>query len=103
MVNHQFRNNPQATAVRADEMPDIHITRVPTAAVSAEVVIQSNNTTIETPRIDLSSVSPDAKGGELIVYEDSYGAYSIAITGGDASRLTGARVGDEISIVPRRV
>ncbi len=32
----------------------------------------------------------DAKRGELIVYEDSYGAYSIAISGGNASGLTGA-------------
>ncbi len=43
----------------------------------------------------------DAKRGELILYEDSYGAYSIAISGGDARALTGAGVGEEIAIVPR--
>ena len=43
----------------------------------------------------------DANGGELILYEDSYGAYSIAITGGNASALTGAAPGEEIAIVPR--
>jgi S-adenosyl-L-methionine hydrolase (adenosine-forming) len=44
----------------------------------------------------------DAKGGELILYEDSYGAYSIAINGGNASALTAAGVGEEVTIVPRR-
>jgi S-adenosylmethionine hydrolase len=45
----------------------------------------------------------DAKVGELILYEDSYGVFSIAITGGDASRLTGAAPGEVIAIVPRKV
>jgi S-adenosylmethionine hydrolase len=40
----------------------------------------------------------DASRGDLILYEDSYGAYSIAISGGDASKLTGARPGDELGI-----
>ena len=32
----------------------------------------------------------DASRGELILYEDSYGAIAIAISGGNAARLTGA-------------
>ena len=42
----------------------------------------------------------DASRGDLILYEDSYGAYSIAISAGDASKLTGARPGDELGITP---
>ena len=40
----------------------------------------------------------DAKRGELLLYEDSYGAYAIAISGGDASNLTGVGSGDEVRI-----
>jgi hypothetical protein len=40
----------------------------------------------------------DANRGELILYEDSYGAYSIAINGGNASALTEAQAGDEVKI-----
>jgi S-adenosyl-L-methionine hydrolase (adenosine-forming) len=40
----------------------------------------------------------DARVGELIVYEDSYGSVSIAITGGNAAALTGVRAGDEIRV-----
>jgi len=40
----------------------------------------------------------DAPGGELLLYEDAYGAWSIAISGGDASQLTGATPGDTIRI-----
>src|SRR4051812_4867102 len=40
----------------------------------------------------------DAERGELLVYEDSYGAWSIAISGGNASTLTGATPGDTVRI-----
>ncbi|HEY4346107.1 MAG TPA: SAM-dependent chlorinase/fluorinase [Gaiellaceae bacterium] len=40
----------------------------------------------------------DANRGELILYEDSYGAYSIAINGGNASALTEVAPGDEVRI-----
>jgi S-adenosylmethionine hydrolase len=40
----------------------------------------------------------DASRGELILYEDSYGAYSIAINGGNASALTEAAPGDQVRI-----
>jgi S-adenosyl-L-methionine hydrolase (adenosine-forming) len=41
----------------------------------------------------------DAATGELILYEDSYGLYSIAISGGDAAALTAASPGDEIRLL----
>jgi S-adenosylmethionine hydrolase len=40
----------------------------------------------------------DAKSGELILYEDSYGAISIAVRDGNAGRLTGAGPGDRVRI-----
>jgi hypothetical protein len=40
----------------------------------------------------------DARRGELILYEDSYGAYAIAISGGNAASLTEAASGDEVRI-----
>ncbi len=40
----------------------------------------------------------DAARGELILYVDSYGAYAIAISGGDAASLTQAAPGDEVRI-----
>ncbi len=40
----------------------------------------------------------DAAAGELILYEDSYGLVTLAISRGDAARLTGATVGDELRI-----
>jgi hypothetical protein len=43
----------------------------------------------------------DAHRGDLLLYEDSYGAYSIAISSGDASKLTMAEPGHEVTIVPR--
>jgi S-adenosylmethionine hydrolase len=40
----------------------------------------------------------EARRGELLLYEDSYGAYAIAISGGDAHSLTGADPGERIRI-----
>jgi S-adenosyl-L-methionine hydrolase (adenosine-forming) len=40
----------------------------------------------------------DAKPGELIVYEDSYGAIAIAVRDGNAARLTGASAGERVRI-----
>jgi S-adenosylmethionine hydrolase len=40
----------------------------------------------------------DAPPGELIVYEDSYGLVTLAISRGNAARLTGATEGDELRI-----
>jgi S-adenosyl-L-methionine hydrolase (adenosine-forming) len=40
----------------------------------------------------------DARPGELILYEDSYGAVAIAVRDGNAARLTGAGAGDRVRI-----
>jgi S-adenosylmethionine hydrolase len=40
----------------------------------------------------------DAKPGELILYEDSYGAMAIAVRDGNAARLTGAAAGDRVRV-----
>jgi S-adenosylmethionine hydrolase len=40
----------------------------------------------------------DARSGELILYEDSYGNLAIAITGGDAARMLNAAPGDQVLI-----
>jgi len=40
----------------------------------------------------------DADPGELILYEDSYGLMTLAISRGDAAGLTGVAAGDEIRI-----
>jgi len=40
----------------------------------------------------------DAAPGELILYEDSYGLVTLAISSGNAARLTGAAPGDELRI-----
>jgi S-adenosylmethionine hydrolase len=42
----------------------------------------------------------DANRGDLILYEDSYGSYAIAISGGNAGKLTGAGAGDQLGIAP---
>jgi S-adenosyl-L-methionine hydrolase (adenosine-forming) len=40
----------------------------------------------------------DATAGELILYEDSYGLMTLAISQGNAARLTGVRPGDELRV-----
>ena len=40
----------------------------------------------------------DAPPGELILYEDSYGLVTLAISNGNAARLTGVAPGDELRI-----
>ena len=40
----------------------------------------------------------DADAGELILYEDSYGLVTLAISQGDAARLTGVGLGDALRI-----
>jgi S-adenosylmethionine hydrolase len=42
----------------------------------------------------------DAARDELILYEDSYGAWAIAMNGGSAGALTETRPGDEVGIRP---
>jgi S-adenosylmethionine hydrolase len=40
----------------------------------------------------------DARPGDLVLYEDSYRNVSIAISGGNAAELLGARPGQELRI-----
>ncbi|HEU5363335.1 MAG TPA: SAM-dependent chlorinase/fluorinase [Gaiellaceae bacterium] len=44
----------------------------------------------------LADTFADAQSGELILYEDSYGLMTLAISRGDAAKLTGVGPGDEI-------
>ena len=46
----------------------------------------------------LAETFADASPGELILYEDSYGLITLAISRGDAAGLTGVAPGDEIRI-----
>jgi S-adenosylmethionine hydrolase len=46
----------------------------------------------------LAGTFADAGPGELILYEDSYGLVTLAISRGDAARLTGVSSGDELRI-----
>jgi S-adenosylmethionine hydrolase len=46
----------------------------------------------------LADTFADAAPGELILYEDSYGLVTLAISNGNAARLTGVAVGDELRI-----
>jgi S-adenosylmethionine hydrolase len=46
----------------------------------------------------LADTFADAAPGELILYEDSYGLVTLAISNGNAARLTGVGVGGELRI-----
>ena len=46
----------------------------------------------------LAETFADAAAGELILYEDSYGLVTLAISNGNAARLTGVGVGDELRV-----
>jgi S-adenosyl-L-methionine hydrolase (adenosine-forming) len=46
----------------------------------------------------LADTFADADAGELILYEDSYGLVTLAISNGNAARLTGVGVGDELRV-----
>jgi S-adenosylmethionine hydrolase len=46
----------------------------------------------------LADTFADAAPGELILYEDSYGLVTLAISNGNAARLTGVGPGDELRI-----
>jgi S-adenosylmethionine hydrolase len=46
----------------------------------------------------LAETFADVPTGELILYEDSYGLVTLAISNGNAARLTGLDVGDELRI-----
>jgi S-adenosylmethionine hydrolase len=43
----------------------------------------------------------DARPGDIILYEDAYLNFALAISGGDAATTFGARRGSDVTIVPR--
>src|SRR5204862_6243445 len=43
----------------------------------------------------------DARPGDIILYEDAYRNFALAISGGDAAAMFGVTPGAEITIVPR--
>jgi S-adenosylmethionine hydrolase len=43
----------------------------------------------------------DARPGDIILYEDAYRNFALAISGGDAAAMFGATPGAEITIIPR--
>ena len=49
-------------------------------------------------RAQIVETFADAKRGQLVVYENSYGAIGIAVREGDAAGLTGARAGDLVRV-----
>jgi S-adenosylmethionine hydrolase len=44
----------------------------------------------------------DARAGDIVLYEDSYRNIAIAISGGNAAEMFGARAGDRVEIRSRR-
>ncbi len=40
----------------------------------------------------------DARTGDLILYEDSYGNVAVAMNGGNAAEMLGARAGQDVRI-----
>jgi S-adenosylmethionine hydrolase len=42
----------------------------------------------------------DVRAGGLLLYEDAGGALALAVNGGDAAALLGARTGDEVRVEP---
>jgi S-adenosyl-L-methionine hydrolase (adenosine-forming) len=46
----------------------------------------------------LAETYADASRGDLILYEDSYGVYSVAISDGNAAQLTGVAPGEKVQI-----
>jgi S-adenosylmethionine hydrolase len=46
----------------------------------------------------LAETFADVPAGELILYEDSYGLVTLAISNGNAARLTGVGIGDELRV-----
>ena len=46
----------------------------------------------------LADTFADAGPGELLLYEDSYGLMTLAISRGDAAGLTGVAAGSEIRV-----
>jgi len=75
-------------------MQDSHVTSLGVARGDRVEV----RLTFERYYATLADTFADAEAGELILYEDSYGLVTLAISNGNAARLTGVGVGDELRI-----
>src|SRR5579862_4599723 len=99
-------NHMRATVLAVDRFGNLelnltaeHIDRVDIEPADRVEILHSANSYFAI----VAHTFEDAKRGDLILYEDSYGSYSIAISGGNASRLLDAGPGDNLTIVtPRR-
>jgi S-adenosylmethionine hydrolase len=78
----------------ATNMQDEHVTSLGVARGDRVEV----RLTFERYYATLADTFADAATGELILYEDSYGLVTLAISNGNAARLTGVGVGDELRI-----
>jgi len=78
----------------ATNMQDAHVTGLGVARGDRVEV----RLTFERYYATLADTFADAAAGELILYEDSYGLVTLAISNGNAARLTGVGVGDELRI-----
>jgi S-adenosylmethionine hydrolase len=78
----------------ATNMRDDHVTGLGVARGDRVEV----RLTFERYYATLADTFADAAAGELILYEDSYGLVTLAISNGNAARLTGVGVGDELRI-----
>jgi S-adenosylmethionine hydrolase len=68
-----------------------HLTEEPGERVEVALPLDSYYATV-------AETFADAAAGELILYEDSYGMITLAISSGDAATLTGVAIGDSIRI-----
>jgi S-adenosylmethionine hydrolase len=78
----------------ATNLQDTHVTSLGVARGDRVEV----RLTFERYYATLADTFADAAAGELILYEDSYGLVTLAISNGNAARLTGVSVGDELRI-----
>jgi S-adenosylmethionine hydrolase len=78
-----------ATNMSSDQVTGLGVTRGDRVEVRL---------TFERYYATLADTFADADAGELILYEDSYGLVTLAISNGNAARLTGVSVGDELRI-----
>jgi S-adenosylmethionine hydrolase len=78
----------------ATNMRDEHVTSLGVARGDRVEV----RLTFERYYATVADTFADAAPGELILYEDSYGLVTLAISNGNAARLTGVGVGDELRI-----
>jgi S-adenosyl-L-methionine hydrolase (adenosine-forming) len=78
----------------ATNLQDTHVTSLGVARGDRVEV----RLTFERYYATLADTFADAAAGELILYEDSYCLVTLAISNGNAARLTGVSVGDELRI-----